>query len=510
MRFIKKYKFELLIGLGLLVVYLLLRTFHLLNLPVFTDEAIYMRWAQIAKQDAAERFISLSDGKQPLYVWVVMTLMRFVHDPLLAGRLVSAFSGALTAVGLFFLTNELFKNRKLALLSAALYVIFPFGLVYDRMAMYDSMVATFIVWGIYIEVLLVKKIRLDLAFIAALVIGAGMLVKTNTFFNLYFLPLTIVLFDFKQKNVKLQFARWALCIALTAILANVYYSILRLSPLFGIIDEKNHTFIYSFHDWLMHPIEFFSGNLYGLMDWFFTYFGWIPSALVVMSLVIFKKFWREKFILLIWFVPPLFGLALFGKVLYPRYLLPMVVSLLPLVALALWYLFTRFTAVWARVLIVVLFVAMYLRADFYILTDFAHAPIPKPDLVQYMNSWPAGGGIRESVAFFEQEAQKGPIFIATQGTFGLMPFSLQLYLQDKPNITLQGFWPIGTSLPAEVVAASKKYPTYFVFYQPCVECSGIHNEEAPLTWNVQKITQYTKGIGTDVLTVYRVIAPVSR
>ncbi|MDE2026129.1 MAG: glycosyltransferase family 39 protein [Patescibacteria group bacterium] len=510
MHFLKKYRVELLIGAALLAVYFFLRTFHLLNLPVFTDEAIYMRWAQIAKQDAAERFISLSDGKQPLYVWVVMMLMRFVHDPLLAGRLVSVGSGALTATGLFFLTNELFKNRKLALLSAAIYVIFPFGLVYDRMAMYDSMVATFIIWGIYVEVLLVRKIRLDLAFIAALVIGAGMLVKTNTFFNLYFLPLTGVLFDFKQKHVKQQFFRWVVYIGITAVLANVYYSVLRLSPLYGIINEKNHTFIYSIHDWLQHPIEFFYGNLYGLMDWFFTYFGWLPAALVVVALIVFRKYWKEKLVLLIWFVPPLLGLALFGKVLYPRYILPMVVSLLPLVALSLWYLFTRFNALWARILIIILFATMYLRADFYILIDFAHAPIPKPDLVQYMNSWPAGGGIRESVAFFQQEAQKGPIFIATEGTFGLMPFSLQLYLQDKPNIMLQGFWPIGDTPPLDVVNASKKYPTYFVFYQPCPDCSGIHNEEAPLSWHLEKVAQYRKGTGTDVLTVYRILSPYEK
>jgi len=510
MRFFLKYKTELIIGAILLAVYFFIRIFHLLSLPVFTDEAIYMRWAQIAKQDAAERFISLSDGKQPLYVWVTMMLMRFIHDPLLAGRFVSVLSGAATAIGLFFLTNELFKNRKIALIASAIYVIFPFALVYDRMAMYDSMVATFIVWGMYIEVLLVKKIRLDLSLIAALIIGAGMLVKTNTFFNLYFLPLTAVLFDFKQKNIKKQFIRWVVYIGIAAILANVYYSVLRLSPLFGMINQKNHTFIYSFSDWLKHPIEFFSGNLYGLLDWFFTYFGWIPAVLVVMSFFIFRKFWREKVLLLIWFIPPLLGLAVFGKVLYPRYLLPMVVSLLPLAALSLWYLFARFQTVWARALIVFIFSMLYLHADYYILTDFAHAPIPKPDLVQYVNSWPAGGGIKESVMFFQEQAQKGPIFIATQGTFGLMPFSLQLYLQDKPNITLQGFWPIDKTLPQEAIVASKKYPTYFVFYQPCPNCSGINNEEAPIDWRAEKVLQFKKGTGLDVLTVYRVIAPYEK
>ena len=507
MRFVVKYKKELLLAGILLAGYVFLRTFHILHLPIFTDEAIYLRWSQIAKQDAAERFISLSDGKQPLYVWVTIIFMRFIRDPLLAGRLVSVMSGFLTAVGIFFLSKELFKSKWIGLLALGIYVIFPFALVYDKMAMYDSMVATFIIWGIYVEVLLVRKIRLDLAFIAALIIGMGMLVKTNTFFNLYFLPFTVLLFDFKQKNAKKQLLKWILFAAIAAVLANVYYSILRLSPLYGIINQKNHTFYYPFSEWIKHPIEFFSGNIHGLLDWFFTYFGWLQAAMVVGSFFVFKKFWKEKVLLLVWFIPPIIGLALLGKVLYPRYILPMVVPLIPLVALCLWFVLIRFKTLWARVLIVTVFSILYLRADYFILNDFAHAPIPQPDLGQYINSWPAGGGVRESVAFFKSQAEQGPIFIATQGTFGLMPFSLQLYLQDKPNIMLQGYWPIGHKLPADVIAAAKKYPTYFVFYQPCVNCSGYKSEEAPASWNVQKVAQYYKGIGMDRLTVYRVIAP---
>lgn len=506
MHILHKYKKELLFAALLLVGYFFLRTYHILNLPIFTDEAIYVRWAQIARQDAAERFISLSDGKQPMYVWAAMILMRFIHDPLLAGRSVSVFAGLLSLTGMYFLTKELFQNKWIAFLTAGIYVIFPFSLVYDRMALYESLVSASIIWGIYIEVMLAKKVRLDLALIAALIVGVGMLTKTNAFFNLYFLPFTLLVFDWKQKNVKKQLIRWVIYAAITAVLANVYYSILRLSPLYGIINQKNHTFYYPFSEWLKHPLEFFLGNLHGLLDWFFTYFGWLQAAMVVGVFFIFKKLWKEKLLLLVWVIPPFLGFALLAKVEYPRYILPMVVPLLPLVSLALWYVLKRFTQIWARVLLVIVFSIFYVRADYFIINDFAHAPIPSPDLVQYMNSWPAGGGVKESVAFFQQEAQKGPIYIATQGTFGLMPFSLQLYLQDKPNITLQGFWPIGKQLPQEVLAASEKYPTYFVFYQPCQNCNGYNNEEAPTGWHLEKLAQYYKGIGQDRLTVYRVNA----
>src|SRR5947209_5246389 len=117
---------------GLLLLFFFTRFYNILSIPIFTDEAIYIRWAQIAKNDAAWRFISLTDGKQPLFVWFMVVTLKFFHDPLLAGRVVSVISGFFTAVGLWFLTNELFKEKKAAFLASVFYTILPFALVYDK------------------------------------------------------------------------------------------------------------------------------------------------------------------------------------------------------------------------------------------------------------------------------------------------------------------------------------------------------------------------------------------
>ena len=159
MKHIKQYIAPALVSLGLIVSYLFLRLTNIMNLPIFTDEAIYTRWSQIARYDASWRFISLTDGKQPMYVWWDMVFMHLVHDPLLAGRLVSVVCGVLSMIGLYFLGKEIFKNKWVGLVSAALYVLFPFALVYDRMAMYDTMVGTFTIWSFYLEILLVQNPR---------------------------------------------------------------------------------------------------------------------------------------------------------------------------------------------------------------------------------------------------------------------------------------------------------------------------------------------------------------
>ena len=144
MRVMRNYTLVIGIFTILAIVFFITRLYHLTSLPIFTDEAIYLRWAQIAKNDATWRFISLTDGKQPMFVWLVIPFMKFIHDPLMAGRAVSVMAGFFSLVGLFFLGKELFKSMWVGLLAAFLYLIFPMGVVYDRMALYDSLVAAFL------------------------------------------------------------------------------------------------------------------------------------------------------------------------------------------------------------------------------------------------------------------------------------------------------------------------------------------------------------------------------
>ena len=96
--FISKHSKLILIALILSIAYFATRLYNIEALPLFTDEAIYTRWSQIARFDANWRFISLTDGKQPSFVWFDMIVMKFVNDPLLAGRLVSVMAGILSLI----------------------------------------------------------------------------------------------------------------------------------------------------------------------------------------------------------------------------------------------------------------------------------------------------------------------------------------------------------------------------------------------------------------------------
>ena len=478
----------------LALVYFVSRFYSILSLPIFTDEAIYIRWAQIAKQDANWRFISLTDGKQPMFIWLMMIFLRFVQDPLLAGRLVSVGAGFFTLIGIYFLGREIFKSNKIGLISSALYVIFPMALVYDRMALYDSLVGAFAVWALFLIVLLVRKVRLDIALILGMVIGGGVLTKTNAFFSIYLLPFSLVLFNWGEKRIKDRLLRWLGLCFISVTLAYGFYSVLRLSPFFHIIAEKNTIFVYSLKEWLNHPLEFFIVNCQAFLDWTSRYLTWPLLALVVSSFFIVKKFIKEKIVLFLWFILPIIALGIFGKTLYPRFIFFMILPLLPLIAFFLANIYSRFKKVYLFVIFCFLIFILALKTDYLILTDFAKAGIPSSDIQQYLTRWPAGGGIKKSIEFFEKEAKKGKIYIATEGTFGLLPYAFEIYLINNPNIQIEGYWPMEDVIPAKVIQQSKKVPVYFVFYQPCSSCkeAGI----APITWNLKPVLQIESGVNS--------------
>ena len=504
MDFIRRHKFEIFVLVILAFIYFASRLYSILSLPIFTDEAIYIRWAQIAKQDANWRFISLTDGKQPMFIWLMMISLRFIQDPLLAGRVVSVGAGFFTLIGMYFLGREIFKSNKIGLISSALYVIFPMSLVYDRLALYDSLVGAFAVWGLLLIILLVRKVRLDVALLLGMVIGAGVLTKTNAFFNIYLLPLSLILFDWRGKDIKDRLIRWLGLTVVVVIITYALYSVLRLSPFFHIIAEKNAIFVYPLKEWLEHPFTFFIGNWKAFWDWTNRYLTWPFLALAISSFFISTSFTRGKLVLLLWFIIPIVALGLFGRTLYPRFIFFMLLSLLPLIAFSLVNIEIKIKKTSLFIIFWFLVLLLPLKTDFLILTDFSSAYIPVSDISQYNSDWPAGGGVKESVEFFKKEAEKGKIYIATQGTFGLMPYAFEIYLVQNPNIAIEGFWPVEDTIPRKVLDKSKQVPTYFVFYQPCTQCPYIG--AAPLMWKQLELVQrFRKGYAEKYLSLYKVL-----
>ncbi len=72
----RNWKKTVILLVGILVLGFVLRIYHLTILPVFADEAIYIRWSQVMAADNTLRFLPLSDGKQPLFMWLIIPFLK--------------------------------------------------------------------------------------------------------------------------------------------------------------------------------------------------------------------------------------------------------------------------------------------------------------------------------------------------------------------------------------------------------------------------------------------------
>jgi hypothetical protein len=337
--------------------------------------------------------------------------------------------------------------------------------------------------------------------ILGMIVGGGMLTKTNANFALILLPFLFLLFNFKQKNSKQKLFQWVIFALVATFIANVMYSILRLSPFFHIINDKNYVFIYPLSEWIHHPFTYFLSNFSGLTSWLIGY-ATIPFLILVLTaFAISYKYTKEKLLLAIWFIIPFIALATFGKTIYPRFILFMTMPLLVLAAYALFTLTHIAKKRWLQTIILIVFIGMFLFNDYYIITDFPKAPIPQADRSQFITSWAGGIGVRETIDFLRQQSQNQKIFVGTEGTFGLMPYALEIYLVDNPNIKIKAYWPVSDLPPKDALEASQKMPTYFVFYEGCVPCqtTGI----APKSWKVTPIMQFQREEKGSYYTLYK-------
>lgn len=494
------------LGLGIIALFLISRLYNILAIPIFTDESIYIRWAEIFRGNSHQLFVSLTDGKQPLFIWTVSAFLRVVHDPLLAGRLTSVLAGLLTMLGLYFLTNELFKDKRVALAASLLYVIYPFSLLYDRLALYDSMLATFAVWSLYMEVLLIRRKQIGVAVLTGIVLGGGLFTKSSAFFYIYLLPFSLLLFDVSAKHKYKAFLKWlALAIVATAEAVGIY-SILRLSPNFRYIADKNDSFVYPFTEWIKHPLAHLGHNTHILLGFLVGYSTVPLLILVVLAFFIDRKFIRQKLLLLAWFIVPFASLAFFGKTtpfqLLPRYILFMTMPLLILAAYAAALIVEKIKIKYLGIFIVLILALPILSKDYSILTNFAKASVPQLDHLQYIEGFDGGVGVKQAVSSLTIKSKSQKIYVGTQGTFGLMPYALQDYFNNDTNVEVQGFALIGNKPPQEVLNAAKKVPTYFVFYAPCPLCENIG--VAPRTWPVEEVLQVPRLDKNSFFTLYQV------
>lgn len=438
-----------------IVVFFVIRLINLNGLPVFVDEAIYIRWAQVMRSEPTLRFLPLQDGKQPLFMWSMIPFFKLLKDPVIAGRVLSIMAGFGSLLGITTLSYLLFTSINLSLLTAFLYAVTPYTVFFDRLALVDSLLAMFGIWSLIVGFLYVKKPRLDLSLILGAVLGLGLLTKSPAVFFYIWQPI-IAIFFFKKAHKNSIFkllAGWLLAF----IISQVIYNILRLGPNFHMVGSRNQDYLFSFSEVLTHPLNPLTGNLKSTFSWLVSLFT-LPLAIMIPFAFLKPKHRKFSLFILIVSLVPLVSQALIAKVYTPRYLLYAAIPLLLITAQGLLSVVSqlksslpKFQTIFPAILLLFALVT----STRYILTP-DKVNMPSRMRNGYLEEWTAGWGQRDLGNYLVNLANQGKtIVVGAEGYFGTLPDGLQIYTEGYPNITVIGVGQPAVDIPEALVNTSR-------------------------------------------------------
>ncbi len=469
LKFVKKYHWPLFLAGIVIAFYFVVRLPNLTAQPIFADEAIYIRWSQVMKAEATLRFLPLTDGKTPLYMWAMIPLFKFFSDPLFAGRLLSVVSGFFTMLGIFLLGWRFF-NLRVGLWGALLISVTPFIVFFDRMALVDSMLSAFSVWSLFLALLLVHFPKTDLAMVLGYSLAGGMMTKTPGFVSILTIPAGLILLTKHDRNDKFRILKiLVLWILAVGIALGIYNFILRLGPGFSNLSSRDQDYIFSPLDLVGRPLDPFIPHLKDMFDWFPKLLTWPLCALLLGGIgwTLFKRN-RAGLAVLAWLIVPLIAEMVFLKTFTARYIL---FSIPPMLLLTAWFidiLVARIPlrAILAVVLMLVILLPQALFFDYKLITDINGAPLPSEERRGYLEDWTAGYHLKDIANYLINESKNSLVVVGTEGYFGTLPDGLEIYLDKHSHQVPAGNQVIviggKSDISDQLRRSALTNPTYFI------------------------------------------------
>lgn len=438
------------------LLYFLTRLQNLTSIPVFCDEAIYIRWAQIIRNVETLRFIPLTDGKQPLFMWLLaFGPIQFIADPLVAGRLLTVFFGWITLLALFistclvtnfdhqaktpitFLLSSINQKYSVGLIATIIYIFLPFTFFFDRLATPDNLLSSFITISFLLTLLLSKFPRLDLSLILGGVLGLAWLTKSPAIYYLALSFATFILINYRQPK-KLIYPIISILISFT------FYNTLRLGPQFHMIALRNQDYVWPLSRLFKTPLDPLRPHLIAAINTFIRFIGWPLVLLSLLGIFIKKvKTKKQHIILWSWLLLPFIATVSLAKVFTARYILFVIPFLVILLAIALKKLPSGLIIL--ALLINIIFIKNLSQKPFDL-------QLPSTE-TGYLEGWTSGWGIKQAADYLKSQAKTANVIVGTEGRFGTLPDGLQVYTDGTSQLTVIGMGLGFTTVPPQLVEA---------------------------------------------------------
>ena len=152
---------------------LIVRSGGLLALPIFGDEAIYLRWAQMIRPGGGGQWwVSLCDPKPPLHFWLIAAVWGLARDPLRVARMVSVMAGVASVPAVMGVCAELgqlvrakgggdgglVSGRAVGMLAGVMVIFCPFLAFYQRLATADALFVLEMVVAVWVALWWARRV----------------------------------------------------------------------------------------------------------------------------------------------------------------------------------------------------------------------------------------------------------------------------------------------------------------------------------------------------------------
>lgn len=422
----------------LAILFLLTRLYNLTQLPIFNDEANYIYWAKNIAETNAQWFFILTDGKPPLPHWAMVFFLKLLPGQffLLAGRLPSVLAGLLGALGLYFLTLELFNKKKAALICVLLYILCPFVLFNDRMALFDPYLNCSLVWTVFFFFKASKSSKRFDFLLWSTLQGIALLSKPTAIIYWALLPVCYLILNFEKliADWKSILKRAIAVMIISEIIHNALIAISKgylfyITRPFGYVGVSKVVGVEA-------RLQLFIENLTNSINWLTSYYTW-PIFIIGIISFIFLIAKKSKIGVILGFLwlGPILILSLFGAFYFSRYIL----FTTPYFFIPLGYsifLLTKKSSWKVSLALISLLLFLPVRFNFQLLSNFEKAPLPEIDKWQYFTGYPSSSGFEPIYNEIDKKLMKSSVLLLVQGGLSHFPNAFKLRYYENSRIEI--------------------------------------------------------------------------
>jgi hypothetical protein len=302
---------------GLVLLYLITRLTALTALPMSSEEATWIHWAQIMVQYPSEWLISRVGDQNPLFIWLNAITLNIFSDPLVAGRWVSVLAGLASLAGLYFIGRDAF-NRTVGFLAGLIYIVVPYAYFFDRLALPDGLLSAFGIWMFRWTLHIAQETRPSAkAFkILGILMGVALLTQARAF---VLFPIPVMMFYFWRVHQRPEFwkqfgisAGIAFALNLPVFLSGSLTNSGGFTRLFFPENEwMNFIYVSVTFEWYWKFLIF---SLIELLDIYYIYWT-LPLALVLTASLVylFRERQTVERVWWLWFLIPSLTFLLLGS-----------------------------------------------------------------------------------------------------------------------------------------------------------------------------------------------------